>query len=61
MRYGKGMLDNESIRGYIKTQLDDFLAFPARRFGFTVRQLDSPSMKGQPFREGRYRQEWKLW
>jgi len=22
-------------RGYIKTQLDDFLAFPARLFGFT--------------------------
>ena len=24
--------------GYIKTQLDDFLAFPARLFGFTDRQ-----------------------
>jgi len=33
------MLKNEKGRGYIKTQLDDFLAFPARLFGFTDCQL----------------------
>jgi hypothetical protein len=32
------MLISGKGRGYIKTQLDDFLAFPARLFGFTDRQ-----------------------
>jgi hypothetical protein len=32
------MLEVEKGRSYIKTQLDDFLAFPARLFGFTDRQ-----------------------